>query len=103
MCFEDTCKYSYLCDLFIYVIGYIDLLGKICVSVHGHTQIVCQLCIFYFILSGLAEARSNGLSNVVTVVNGRASVVLPPWQLVEMQCAFLNWHKFLHLSCTMGA
>lgn len=57
----------------------------------------------HFILSGPAEARSNELSNVVTVVNGRASIVFAPWQFVEMQCAFLNWHKFLHLSCTIGA
>lgn len=57
----------------------------------------------YFILSGPAKARSNELRNVVTVVNGRASIVLAPWQFVEMQWAFLNWHKFLHLSCAIGA
>lgn len=57
----------------------------------------------YFILSGPAEARSNELSNVITVVNGRASVALAPWQFVETQRVFLNWHKFLHLSCTRGA
>lgn len=40
--------------------------------------------VMYFILSGLAEARSNEFSNLITVVNGRASVVLAPWQFVEM-------------------
>lgn len=42
----------------------------------------------YFILSGPAEARSNELSNVIAVVNGRASIGLAPWQFVEKQYAF---------------
>lgn len=57
----------------------------------------------YFVLSGPAEARSNELSNVITAANGKASIVLAPWQFVETQRAFLNWPKFLHLSCTRGA
>lgn len=65
----------------------------LCLCAWTHTNCIQTM---YFILSRAAEARSNELSkraiqdSVITVANGKASIVFAPWQFVEMQCAFLN-------------